>query len=439
LNLRFTNDIYQKNDTFNYPLVTKASPGDFIGQVTVDTQGIVQISRGPSLATIWDARNWGDARAQSWHVSIERELPFETALRLSYVGDHGGNLEQQFELNTREAEYNYVLRTGLAPPSNRDLLRRNKDWNFIGLNRTGYSNTHSAQVEVERRFSKGVAFQWFYTFTRSLTTTDAGGFTSGNVLINSGGGGGRVPENIQLWGELDVSYDQRLKLAYFNSTNVPPHRIRYNGIVDLPFGRGKPWGGNVPGALNYVIGGWQIATIGDWRSGMWMTPSSSLYQFGDPRLDPDQRVELTFNRRRQRLWFKGYFDPTLATNVTGGNLEALVPVDRSQRVLHPLGPNFNGQIPLQLANGTIRNTPIGELVNYSQRAYILGPGAWNVDLALYKNFKIGERSEVRFSADFFNFFNHPNDLPPNGTTGLQDLSRQANNPRTIQLSLRIDW
>jgi hypothetical protein len=91
-----------------------------------------------------------------------------------------------------------------------------------------------------------------------------------------------------------------------------------------------------------------------------------------------------------------------------------------------------------------RNTPIGELFNYSQRAYILGPGAWNVDLSVYKNFKIKERSEVRFSADFFNFFNHPNDPGPgqpgfNTTTGLQDLSRQSNDPRTIQLSLRIDW
>jgi hypothetical protein len=68
-----------------------------------------------------------------------------------------------------------------------------------------------------------------------------------------------------------------------------------------------------------------------------------------------------------------------------------------------------------------------------------GPGAWNVDLAVYKNFKIAERTEIRFSADFFNFFNHPNDLNPNTTTGLQDLSRQANTPRTIQFSLRVDW
>jgi len=165
-----------------------------------------------------------------------------------------------------------------------------------------------------------------------------------------------VPENRQLVGAPNMSYDDRLKLVYFNSSNVPPHRIRYNGIVDLPFGRGKAVWGGAPAPLNHIIGGWQVATIGDWRSGLWITPSTNLYQFGDPRLDADQRVEMTFNGTRQRLWFRGFFDPTQATSVTGGDLLALVPVDRNQRVLHQLGPNFNNQIPLRLANGTIRNT-----------------------------------------------------------------------------------
>jgi hypothetical protein len=199
------------------------------------------------------------------------------------------------------------------------------------------------------------------------------------------------------------------------------------------------FGSGVPGVVNALIGGWQIATIGDWRSGFFMTPDRGLYQFGDPRLDADQRLEMTIFGRRQRLWFKGFFDPSSATNVSGGNLQSLVPVAAGQRVLRPLGASFNNQLPVVLANGTTRNTPIGELVNPAQRAFILGPGAWNVDLAIYKNFKFGERTGIRFSADFFNFFNHPNDLTPNSRTGLQDLTRQDNNPRTIQFSLRIDW
>jgi len=46
---------------------------------------------------------------------------------------------------------------------------------------------------------------------------------------------------------------------------------------------------------------------------------------------------------------------------------------------------------------------------------------------------------MRFSADFFNVFNHPNDVAPDAVTGLQDLGRQLNDSRTIQFSLRTEF
>ena len=176
LNLRYQNDYYEKNDDYNYPVFVRPAADDYIGKATINTEGIVPLPSSAQGAYIWDGRNWGDGRAQSWHATVERELMRNTVLRLSYLGDHGSNMEQRFTVNPREAEYNYVARTELAPPSNRDLLRANKDWNPTGINRTGFSNTNSAQVEVERRFSDGIAFQWFYTYTRALTTTDSGRF-----------------------------------------------------------------------------------------------------------------------------------------------------------------------------------------------------------------------------------------------------------------------
>jgi len=440
LNLRFVNRASDRNATFNYPLIARPVASDVIGVIRVDTEGVVPISAGAQLMRPWDARNWKDGRSQSWHVSVERELPFQTAMRVSYIGEHGRDLEQKFAINNREAEYNYVLRTKQAPPSNRDLLRANPDWNFNGaVNRTGYSNTHTGQIELERRFSKGVAFQWFYAFTSSLTTSDSGGFSSGGTSYNSGAGGGEVPENILLFGAPNLSYEQRQRLIYFRSTEIPTHRIRYNAIVDLPFGRGKKFGGNASRIVNQIIGGWQVAGIGDWRSGLRMSVAPGLYQFGDIRIDANGRPELTFSGVRQRLWFRGDFNPALATDVTGGNLTALVPLDRSQRVARPLGASFNNQIPVTLANGTVRNVPIGELYNYSPRANVIGPGSWNADISLFKNFRFLERGNIRFTADFFNAFNHPVDVAPNATTGLQNLGVQANEPRTIQLSLRVEW
>lgn len=60
-------------------------------------------------------------------------------------------------------------------------------------------------------------------------------------------------------------------------------------------------------------------------------------------------------------------------------------------------------------------------------------------MSIFKNFKLSEDVGMRFTADFFNAFNAPMDVNPNSTTGLQDLSRQTNEPRIIQFSLRVNW
>jgi hypothetical protein len=467
LNLRFENNLYRQAVPANFPedtytLVSVPAADDFIPNAPVDIDGIVSLNL-PASATLIDGRNWGDGRAQTWNFTLEREVLPETALRVSYIGTHGRDMEQQFEVNTQEPELNYELRTGLAPPSPRRLLRSNPNWSLIAINRTGYSNTHSGQIEIERRFANGIGFQWFYTYTRSLTTSDAPGFDAGNTSINSTGGGGRIPEVQQLWGTPNLNFEQRQRLVYFNSTNIPGHRIRWNAVYDLPFGRGKKFGTNASGAVNQIIGGWQIATIGSWRGGLWQSISPARYQFGSPRLDPDQRLEMDYQGFHQRLWFIGNINPASASNVTGGDLSALVPDDTTQQVVRQMGPNcsgaYNNNVCVDLTDRAIltdasvipdlcdpdigghtcRSTPITELYNYSPRANIIGPGAWNVDMSVFKNFRIRERANIRFTADFFNAFNHPNDRPPNNVTGLQNLAFQDNDARIIQFSLRVDW
>jgi hypothetical protein len=120
-------------------------------------------------------------------------------------------------------------------------------------------------------------------------------------------------------------------------------------------------------------------------------------------------------------------------------LYALVPVDRNQRIMRPVGAAFDNRIPLVLSNGTTSLVGITDTVAWNARAFFLGPRAWNTDVSFFKNFSITERVRLRFTADMFNFFNHPNDGNPNGTTGLQDLATQPNEPRVIQFSLRLQW
>jgi hypothetical protein len=456
LNLRFTNQIGNQNgNDFVYALSHKPASNEMLGKATVDTQGVVTIPRTSQAFMPWDRDTWSDNMAQEWTFTIERQLIRDTALRLSYIGNHGSDLEQRWRWNDPEAVFNYQARTGLQAPTNSDLLRANPNWSSGCCNapvrHNGYSNTNSFQAEVDRRYSKGLAFQWFYTFSHAMTTSDTGGYSFGSNSINASGSGASfagagttfasfaVPELQVLQGAPSLSESQRLRLGYANSDSVPAHHVRWNGIYDLPFGKGKKFGGSATGVLNHLIGGWQVAFIGDWRSGLWTGVSSSLYLFGDPSLGADQRLKLNIFGRSQRLWFRGDFDPTLATGVDQSKLQQLVPVDRSQRLLRPVGTNFDNRIPQALSNGTVVNTTITDLLNWNARNFFRGPGSWNQDLSLFKNISITEKLKTRLTADFFNALNHPIDVNPNASTGLQDLSTQANSPRIIQFSLRVEW
>jgi hypothetical protein len=86
------------------------------------------------------------------------------------------------------------------------------------------------------------------------------------------------------------------------------------------------------------------------------------------------------------------------------------------------------------------------LLTSNPQNFLLSPGNWNEDFSVFKYFNIVERVKVRFTADFFNVFNHPVDYLAgsgqqdlNKNTGLLDLSRQVNDPRIIQFSLRLEF
>ena len=157
---------------------------------------------------------------------------------------------QNYDVNDAEPNYNYAVRTGLMPPGDSSALLQGCPGvdRCIANNHTGYSRDHSFQAEVHRTFASGVSFQAFYTFTRQLSMDDPSGSGlsstsvnggSGNGLRNNGGGGAPVPENFEILGEPNLSYAQREKLVYFNSTTIPPHNVTFNGIYDLALRQGQ--------------------------------------------------------------------------------------------------------------------------------------------------------------------------------------------------------
>jgi hypothetical protein len=93
---------------------------------------------------------------------------------------------------------------------------------------------------------------------------------------------------------------------------------------------------------------------------------------------------------------------------------------------------------VKLADGSTRTVRY-DIYNPMSRNFIEGPKNWNADVSLFKNFRFSEGKNLRFTADFVNFFNHPNNRTPDTSTGLIDLSRQLNEPRIIQFSMRLQF
>ena len=454
LNLRFVNNIFTQNAAQTFPDVSTPPASDYIPNTTVNVTGVCASCVGPPAygATMWTGNTWSDPKEETFNATLERELPFSTLLRLSYIGTHGMDLEQQFAADAQEPQYNYAVRTGQLPPapSAAYQLEPNPFWSLIADNTTGYSWDNSAQVQLQRRFTGGLSFDWFYTYSRALSTSDPSGFTLPATTINSSTGygssaswsGGTVPEAYQLRGEpKNLSYSQLESLAYYNSLTIPPSRMTFDVVYMLPFGRGRRFGRNMSRPLDEAIGGWEVSTISTWNSGYWMSISPSLYQFGNPRIPANQRPVLDVSGQQYRLWFKGSFNPTNASNANSTNLLSLIPENTAQDVVRPPGPNcegqYVGQLAVQLASGCY-DAPIN-YYNYSPLGNILGPGAWDSDISLFKWFSLGERFKLRFEGDFFNAFNHPNGEPPNPSTGLQPMFEQPNAAREIQLAGRLTW
>jgi len=173
-----------------------------------------------------------------------------------------------------------------------------------------------------------------------------------------------------------------------------------------------------------------------------MGVNPALVQTGNTRISADKRATLNIvgASKLYRQWFAGNFNPATVTTVSG---TLVAPAVRQA------GPNcsgqFRGQLAVTLSDGTCFNAPFSGLYNPDPRVNLIGPGLWNDDLSVYKHFRFKERFDIRFAADFFNAFNHPNDVPPDTGSGFQNLGLQVFDPdrglqpRLIQFSLRAEF
>ena len=185
--------------------------------------------------------HYTDPYVQQWNLTLERDLGFQTGLRLSYDANHGSNLgltdnPDQVPANTA----GFATASAAAPyPILEQIYEENNG---------GRSNYQAFTVSVNKRMYKGLQFQVSYNFAKNLS--DAGGY-SPTSFAGSGGG--------------QTSDFYHPNLDYGNVEFTRKNRFQTTFLYELPFNH-TPYK-----ALTAVTGGWELSGVLLLQSGPFMT------------------------------------------------------------------------------------------------------------------------------------------------------------------------
>jgi hypothetical protein len=309
----------------------------------------------------------------------------------------------------------------------------------------GYSNYNGIQVEVDRRFSQGLGFQWFYVMSNAMWVG------SGTQIL---GTSATVPDPISfLPGAVPTKLEAENRfLNYSRDPNIPKHRMNWNFLYDLPFGRGKRWLGNSGGWLNRIAGGWQLAAYSAMNSRYITLPTANWGPTGDVQV---YGTKYPVEDCRSGtcipgyLWYNGYI-PANQVNVPNGVMGVPANYQPSNQPIwptpahpSPTDPNYalygTNLVTLPLKNGSSVRIAYNNGLNPWRNQYIPGPWAWTVNSSLFKVIPINDRFKLRLNMDFFNVLNRPGIPLPDANTGIISLQNSNNAPRQLQWTLRLNW
>lgn len=421
-------------------------------QNVVDTNSIKALLPGIAMSTTLDAK-YPPAVVQTANFTIEQPFADGSVFRVTYVFTHGENLDQNLQYNNAPSAYVWQTTTGTTPPTGplASVAMRpydNKVWggNVVST-KHGWSNDSSIQFNYQRPFKNGFAYQAFYVYQRAFRV---GGNTFRDNIIHPAAtyAPGVLPQGMDTGTLINPSREFNRYQNYQIEPGMPVHRVSFNGIAELPFGKGKRFLGNSNRFVNALIGGFQVAFTGTVVSQGFQVNAANWGATNPIEVYKD-KVQITDCRSGVcypgYLWFNGYLSPAVINASRNGVLGVpdnykpyVAPINNT-----PGAPNFgNNNVGVPLKNGTTAVTaynpgPLG--ANPYSHTVLQGPKNFQTDISLYKVFNITERWKLRFNIDAFNAFNIQGLRNPNTTDGILTFQNSYWTPRQIQFTGRLSF
>ena len=348
----------------------------------------------------------------SWSLKVQQELSADTALTIGYVGSHG--YHEMIGLDGNEpvpticpaspcpATYPSGFPAGLAntpvpagsyyipsgtPKANPSPLLTNT-WTWFSQ---GDSSYNALQVELNHRFSHGLALRGVYTWSKAL---DDGDSLNGTTAANAPGLVSNPYDLRADWGP--ATYDVR---------NIGV----ISAVYELPFGRGKALANSIEGWGSALASGWSVNSIVTLQSGFPFTPQLSY----NPSNNGDTRNPV-----------RPFANPDFTGPVILGKPDQWF--DPRAFLQPPANSGFYGNLG---------------------RDTLIGPGLATWDFSAIKNTPIHERLSLQFRAEIFNLLNRANFNTPNlivftpsgvsGTAGA--ITGTSTASRQVQFGLKLLW
>jgi hypothetical protein len=310
-------------------------------------------------------RDTKTAYVQSYHLSIQREIIRNLLIDVAYVGNVSRNLIILGDFNQARPNNATDPAGGTALQARRPIPGFSSiQASFAG----GEANYNALQIKLERRFSDGLYLLNSFTFSKAIDNA------SGHLEANNGDNSRINIRDLQSERGLS-SYDQ----PFNNTTSV---------VYELPYGRGRRFGGNAPRIVDAALGGWRLTLINTMTSG----------QIGNLSYNAPSAFQVTST-----------LGLTYRPNIIGD-----LTLPSGQRT----PDNYLNRNAVAIP--TDRSQPFGN----AGRNTVRGPAFFQTDLGLHKQFPLfSETTKLEFRVEAFNLFNHSNFAAPN--TNASNITRDA--------------
>jgi hypothetical protein len=326
-------------------------------------------------------RDFHSSPVQSWYASVQQQFGSNMRLDVAYVGNKADDL-------LLIGNYNQAVPNNAAGTIPLAARRPNPTFGDITYVFNGGKSRYNAlQTKLEWR-GRDV------TLLQSLTLSEAKDNAAGS--LENQNGNFPAPQDLH---NLDADYGLSGYHQAYNSTT--------SFVYELPFGRGRHFGTNMPVALDALAGGWQLSGINTVTPGEMVTlVYTPLSQFAVSGITNDfsgannYRPNITCDPYAADRTITGWFNPAC--------------------VAIPAGDQPFGNAP---------------------RNNVRGPNYWTFDFAAVKQVSLGGTSRLELRVETFNLFNRANFTAPNGNRSSAAFGTIAStyDPRQVQLGVKVLW